>query len=80
MAFLDKVLARFGVPEEVLTDLGREFLGTFEALCTKALIDQRTSSRDHPEVDGLAEREVQIVKRGLRKYGCFEAVIATGIS
>lgn len=69
MAFLDRVLARFGAPAEVLTDQGREFLGSFEALCTKALIDHRTTSRDHPEADGLAERVVQTVKRGLRKYG-----------
>ena len=28
-AFLDRVLARFGAPAEVLTDQGREFLGDF---------------------------------------------------
>jgi hypothetical protein len=33
------------------------------------LIDHRTTSRDHPEADGLAERLVQTVKRALRKYG-----------
>jgi hypothetical protein len=27
-------------------------------LCDKALIDHRTTSRDHPEADGLAERVV----------------------
>jgi hypothetical protein len=32
------------------------------------MIDHRTTSRDHPEVDGLAEYMVQTVKRGLRKY------------
>ena len=68
-AFLDRVLARFGAPGEVLTDQGREFLGSFEELCTKALIDHQTTSSDHPEADGLAERVVQTVKRGLRKYG-----------
>jgi hypothetical protein len=36
MAFLDWVLARFGALSEVLTDQGHEFLGAFEALCTKA--------------------------------------------
>ena len=67
--FLDRVLARFGAPAEVLTDQGREFLGAFEELCMQALIDHRTTSRDHPEVDDLAERVIQTVKRGLRKYG-----------
>jgi transposase InsO family protein len=67
-SFLDRVLSRFGVPPEVLTDQGREFLGEFKALCKQAMIDHRTTSRDHPEADGLAERMVQTVKRGLRKY------------
>ena len=53
---------------EVLTNQGKEFLGAFGDLRTKALIDHRTTSRDHPEADGLAERVVQTTKRGLRKY------------
>jgi hypothetical protein len=67
-SFLDRVLSRFGAPAEVLTDQGREFLGEFQTLCEQALIDYRTTSRDHPEADGLAERMVQTVKRGFRKY------------
>ena len=67
--FLDRVLARFGAPAEVLKDQGHEFLGSFEELCVHALIDHRTTSRDHLETDGLTERVVQTVKRGLRKYG-----------
>ena len=63
------MLARFGAPAEVLTDQGRKFLGAFEELCTQALIDHRTTSQDHLEADGLAERVVQTVKRGLCKYG-----------
>ena len=39
----------------MLTDQGKEFLRSFEELCTKALIDHRTTSREHREVDGLAE-------------------------
>ena len=35
----------------------------------QALIDHCTTSRDHPEADGLAEKVVQTVKRGLCKYG-----------
>ena len=46
-----------------------EFLGVFEELCTKALIDHRTTLWDHLEVDGLAEQVVQTTKRGLKKYG-----------
>ena len=65
--FLDHVLARFGALAKVLTDQGREFLGILEELCTKALIDHRTTFRDHLEADGLAEWVVQTTKRGLRK-------------
>ena len=42
--FLDRVLAKFGAPAEVLPDQGREFLGAFEELCIQALTDQRTTS------------------------------------
>ena len=68
-AFLDRVLSWFGAPAEVLTDQGREIQGEFQALCEQDYIDHRTTSRDHPEADGLAERMVQAVKRGLQKFG-----------
>lgn len=68
-ALLDRILSRFGAPAEVLTDQGWEFQGEFQALCEHAFIDHRTTSRDHPEADGLAERMMQTVKRGLQKYG-----------
>ena len=67
--FLNCVLTRFGALVEVLTDQGREFLGAFEELYTKALIDHRTTLRDHPEVDGLDKWVGQTTKRSLRKYG-----------
>jgi hypothetical protein len=67
-AFLDRVLSHFGAPAEVLTNQGTEFQGEFQVLCDKALIDHRTTSQDHLEADGLAERVVQTVKKALRKY------------
>jgi transposase InsO family protein len=67
-SFLDRVLSRFGAPTEVLTDQGREFLGEFQTLCEQAMIDHCTTSRDHPEANGLVERMVQTVKKGLWKY------------
>ena len=57
-----------GAPTHTLTDQ-REFLDVSKELYTKALIDHHTTSRDHPEVDGLVERVVQTTKRCLRKYG-----------
>lgn len=67
-AFLDNFLARFGAPAEVVTDRGSEFQGAFQKLLTDCCIDHRTTSSDHPQADGLAERAVQTVKRALRKY------------
>jgi len=68
-AFLDRVLSHFGAPAKVLTDQGTKFQGEFQVLCDKALLNHQTTSQDHPEVDGLAERVVQTVKRALCKYG-----------
>jgi hypothetical protein len=57
-SFLDRILSRFGALAGVLIDQGREFLCEFQKLCEQALIDHRTTLRDHPEVDGLAKRMV----------------------
>ncbi|PNH01983.1 Retrovirus-related Pol polyprotein from transposon, partial [Tetrabaena socialis] len=70
-AFLQHVLARFSAPAEVLTDQGTEFQGEFDTLLRECFIDHRTTSAGHPQSDGAAERVVQLVKRGLRKY-CHE--------
>jgi hypothetical protein len=67
-SFLDRVLSLFGAPTKELKDQGREFLGEFQTLFEQVMIDHYTTSRDHPEADGLAERMVQTVKWGLRKY------------
>ena len=63
-----QVLGRFGAPAEVITDLGKEFLGEFEELLQTCFIDHRQTSPNHPAANGLAERAVQTVKRSLRKY------------
>jgi len=57
-AFPDRVLSHFGALAEVLTDQGTKFQGEFQVLCDKALIDHRTTSRDHPKIAGLVERVV----------------------
>ena len=66
-AMLD-IIARFGAPAEVLTDQGSEYQGAFEDLLAKCFIDHRTTSAQHPQANGAAERVVQVVKKGLRKY------------
>ncbi len=66
-AFLQQVLSRFGACAECLTDQRSEFRGEFQDLLDHALIDHRSTSKDHPQADGLAERMVQTCKKGLRK-------------
>ena len=67
-AFLHNVIGRFGAMAECVTDQGREFLGEFQTLLARCLIDHRMTSANHPQSDGLSERLVQVVKRGLEKY------------
>ena len=54
-AFLDRMLTYFGALVKVMTEQNRKFLGVFEKLCTKALIDHHTTSQDHLKADGLVE-------------------------
>ena len=65
--FRQYVLCKYGAPAKVLTDQGTEFRGEFQEMLDEALIDDRRTSRDHPQADGLAERMVQTLKVALRK-------------
>ena len=67
-AFLSHVVGRFGASAEVLTDRGAEFLGAFHQLLEECMIDHRTTSAQHPQADGLAERCVQTIKGALAKH------------
>ena len=67
-AFLHNVLARYGAPAVVVTDQGSEWEAEFQQLCTDTFVDLRSSSRSHPETNGLTERAVQTLKAALAKY------------
>ena len=51
----------------VLTDQGTEFQVEFNSMLAKFEITHRLASREHPQVDGLAERMVQTLEQGLRR-------------
>jgi transposase InsO family protein len=70
--FLDRVIARFGAPAEVVTDQGKEFQGEFDVLMRQCFIDHRPTSAYHPQADGAAERIVQTIKKSLTKYAALE--------
>ena len=66
-AFLLHVVGIFGVCAELITDNGTEFRGEFAELLTKLGIDHRTTSAHRAQSNGLAERAVQTVKKGVAK-------------
>ena len=68
MECLRHVFAQFGVPKTVVTDNGTCFTSDeFEAFLKANGVRHLMSAPYHPASNGLAERAVQIVKRGLKK-------------
>ena len=62
------LFSQFGLPEVLVTDNGPCFVGEdFEIFLAKNGIKHITSAPYHPATNGLAERAVQTVKRGLKK-------------
>ena len=63
-----KIFASFGVPESLVTDNGPSFVSEeFEKFLSKNAVKHKTSPPYHPASNGLAERAVQIVKKGIKK-------------
>ena len=68
MEHLRTTFAQFGIPETVVTDNGPCFVSAeFESFLVANGIKHITSAPYHPASNGLAERAVQILKRGLKK-------------
>ena len=65
---LRTVCAKFGLPETIVTDNGTGFVSAeFKEFLRKNGIKHTTSAPYHPATNGMAERAVQIVKKGLKK-------------
>ena len=65
---LRTLFAKFGIPESIVSDNGTCFVSEeFKAFLQSNGIKYTTSAPYHPSSNGLAERAVQIVKRGLKK-------------
>ena len=65
---LRTICARFGLPESIVTDNGPCFISEeLKSFLKNNGIKHTTSAPYHPSSNGLAERAVQIVKRGLKK-------------
>ncbi len=62
------LFAQFGIPEVVVTDNGSCFVSEdFETFLVTNGTKHITSAPYHPSTNGLAERAVQTVKKGLKK-------------
>ena len=71
---LRTAFAQFGLPETVVTDNGSCFVSEeFSTFMLRNGIKHLTSAPYHPSTNGLAERAVQIVKKGLKK--CTEGTL-----
>ena len=65
---LRTLFSRFGLPETIVLDNGTCFVSIeFEAFLKSNGICHHTSAPYQPASNGLAERAVQIVKKGLKK-------------
>ena len=64
---LRNLFARFGIPEQLVSDNGPQFVSEeFQAFVKCNGIKHITSAPYHPATNGLAERTVQTVKQALR--------------
>ena len=62
-------ISRFGPPEIIVTDQGRQFMSTqFKELCTKWGIEHRNTTAYHPECNGKIERFHRSLKNALRAH------------
>ena len=65
---LRTLFAKFGLPESIVSDNGSCFVSEeFKSFLKRNGIKHTTSEPYHPATNGLAERVVQVVKRGLKK-------------
>ena len=64
---LRDLFARFGIPEQIVSDNGTQFVSKeFQASVRSNGIRHLTSAPYHPATNGLAERTVQTLKQALR--------------
>ena len=67
--FVNEFVARFGAPDRLHTDQGKNFdSALFRSVCTLLGIDKTRTTAYHPASDGLVERFNQTLERGLAHY------------
>jgi transposase InsO family protein len=65
--FIEDITHRFGVPNRIVTDLGKAFTGSdFWDFCQDSLIDVYYSSVAHPRCNGQVERANSMVLQSIK--------------
>jgi hypothetical protein len=66
--FLDQVIHRFGIPNNIITDLRTQFTGiTFWDFCDQRSIIVKYVSVAHPRANGQVERANEMILDALKK-------------
>jgi hypothetical protein len=61
----DEIICRYGVPRFVLTDNGGEWAAEFDTMCGDYAIQHQRTAPHWPQCNGMAERIIQTIKRGI---------------
>ncbi|GJU06110.1 reverse transcriptase domain-containing protein [Tanacetum coccineum] len=63
----DNIVCRFGLPEEIISDNGKQFRDDpFKDWCEKLCIRQHFASVKHPQTNGLVERAKRSLREGIK--------------
>jgi hypothetical protein len=71
--FFEHVICKRGVPDNIVTDRGKEFTSRFwNRVCSHLSINHRLSTAFHPQTDGQTERQNQTMEQYLRAFCNYE--------
>jgi len=71
--FFEHILCKHGVPDNIVTDRGKEFTSRFWARdCFHMSTDHLLSTAFHPQTDGQMERQNQTMEQYLRAFCNYE--------
>jgi hypothetical protein len=71
--FFKYVVCNHGVPDNILTDRGKDFTSRFwKPVCSHLSINHRLSTAFHPQTDGQTERQNQTMEQYLRAFCNYE--------
>jgi hypothetical protein len=71
--FFEQVICKHGIPDNIVTDRGKEFTSRFwDRVCAHLSINHRLSTAFHPQTDGQTEGQNQTMEQYLRAFCNYE--------